>query len=139
MQDVWEENHKYLKPSTSHYSCCCSKHVMLIVPWRCYLCHSFCNTKILLRKVHLLQDLFSKATDRKIFKYGIMIKGGTLFHKLNTSYWEAANQHEECVGYPTGYPHDLPALSPLGHCPVLHLLQIKGIFIGARGSSTRYG
>ena len=44
MQDVWKENHKYLKPSISHHSCCCSKHVMLIVPWRCHLCHLFCYT-----------------------------------------------------------------------------------------------
>lgn len=57
-----------------------------------------------------------------------MNKAGTFVHKLNTSYWEIANQYEECVGYPTGYPHDLPALSPFGSLPYLTPVADKGSF-----------
>ena len=127
MQDVWKENHKYLKPSISHHSCCCSKHVMLIAHGDA-ICVIHSVIQLLLRKVYLLQDLFSKATDLKIFKYGIMIKAEAFFYKLNTSYWETANQHEVCGGYLTGYPHDLPALSPSGSLPCLISVADKGNF-----------
>lgn len=56
-----------------------------------------------------------------------MIKAEAFFYKLNTSYWETANQHEVCVGYLTGYPHDLPALSPWS-LPCLISVADKGNF-----------